>query len=65
MKIKHEQKPTPQQWRDVRLAVISYEGLGAACSCGWRSRQARRLSVLEDRIDRHLAKRHDGKGIRL
>lgn len=58
-------KAKPHEWKDVRLAVISYSGLGAQCSCGWVSRQARRLRVLEDSIDRHLAKRHQGKGIRL
>ncbi len=58
-------KVPPHQWQDVRLAVITYSGAGARCSCGWKSRQARRSNVLENSIDRHLAKRHEGKGIRL
>lgn len=60
-----QKHPKPEEWKDVPLAVITYGGLGAQCSCGWVSRQARRIKVLEDMIDRHLTKRHGGRGIRL
>lgn len=54
--------------REVGLAVISYgEAAGrhtAECSCGWAAYH-RRLKVVEDKIDAHLSKKHDGRGIRL
>lgn len=61
------QKPPadPKDWKDVRLARITYSDYGAVCSCGWTYSKARRLKVLDDAVDRHLEKRHDGRGIRL
>lgn len=50
--------------REVRLARVSYHENGASCSCGWSTPLAR-AEVVEDRIDRHFAKRHEGRGIRL
>lgn len=61
--MKHQKKAAPEQWREVRLAVISYTELGVACSCGWTYGLCRER-VLENAIDRHLNKRHHGRGIR-
>jgi hypothetical protein len=55
----------PEDAKPVGLAVISYSDIGAVCSCGGWSYIHRRRKVLEDAIDRHLTKRHDGRGIRL
>lgn len=48
------------------IAVISYdaEGRYASCKCDW-SFWHQRTKVVEDAIDRHLAKKHRGRGIRL
>jgi hypothetical protein len=55
----------PSEFKEVGLAVVHYTESGAAsCSCGWRHNMAR-TKVLEDAIDRHLTKRHGGRGIRL
>lgn len=59
-----QKRTRPERWRDVRLAVVTYDSMGAVCSCGWRNTSAR-AKVLEDAIDRHLAKRHERRGIRL
>lgn len=48
-----------------RLALIKYTSEGPTCTCGWRPRPASRLKVQEDRIDRHIAKVHSGRGVRL
>lgn len=58
-----ERKTKPEDWTEVRLARISYSGASAACSCGWSVSHARE-KVREDSIDRHLDKRHNGRGIR-
>lgn len=51
--------------REVGLAVISYPVDGAAvCSCGQPFIQ-RREKVRENAIDKHIAKKHNGRGIRL
>lgn len=57
-------KVKPENWKDVRLAVVSYANDSANCSCGWQYRHARE-KVRENAIDRHFEKRHEGKGIRL
>jgi hypothetical protein len=62
---KIERKIPPQDWQPVRMAVISMGSHGARCSCGWTSRQITRVKVLDNVIDRHLAKRHEGRGIRI
>lgn len=54
-------KPTT---REVGLARITYSGSAVGCSCGW-VRAHPREKVLEDSIDRHLSKKHGGRGIRL
>ena len=55
----------PDKWKSPRIARISYsENGGASCSCGWSTRNVRE-KVREDSIDRHLNKRHQGKGFRL
>lgn len=62
------QKPlgNPAKAKQVRLAVISYTEDGeVVCSCGGWSTNHTRVKVREDAIDRHLAKRHGGRGIRL
>lgn len=54
--------------KDVGLAMVTMgQAAGretAECSCGWVAWH-RRLKVLEDKIDKHLDKMHDGRGIRL
>ncbi len=61
-------KAASQHRREVGLARISTElavsGEGrSTCSCGW-SFFHKRTKVREDAVDRHLAKRHDSRGIR-
>lgn len=58
------QKPLGGKTREVGLAVISYVAGGATCSCHWFAKPAR-PKVVEDRIDRHIEKRHAGRGIRI
>lgn len=50
----------------VGLAVVSYvSATVAACSCeGWVGAYHRE-KLLEDAIDRHINKKHGGRGIRL
>lgn len=48
----------------VRLARISYGDNYAVCSCGKPFTQHRE-KVREDAIDRHINKKHAGRGIRL
>lgn len=50
--------------KTTNLARISRDGIYALCSCGWAFGHARD-KVREDAVDRHLDKRHDGRGIRL
>ena len=55
--------------REVGLAVVSmdtdaYGREFATCNCGWIGYHAR-LKVLEDRIDAHVERRHQGRAIRL
>lgn len=58
------QKPLrPKKTKEVRMARISYHEDGAVCSCGWVVRHLRE-KVVEDSIDRHLAKKHKGRGFR-
>lgn len=61
------QKPIDDGSRKaVGLAKIRYSketGI-TSCSCGQPFTQ-RRAKVREDAIDRHIAKKHKGKGIRL
>lgn len=58
------QKPKrAKKTREVRLAVISYEDIWALCSCGWAF-GAKRDKVREDAVDRHLERKHNGRGIR-
>jgi len=60
------QKPRrSSQFKQVGLARIRYHDDGhVECSCGWAVGHNRE-KVREDAIDRHLAKRHGGRGIRL
>lgn len=55
----------PAKAKDVGLAVITYGDGWATCSCAGWSGMHRRAKVLEDMIDRHLNRKHDGRGIRL
>lgn len=50
--------------KTVGLAVITYVGDGAMCSC-LKAFKPCRAKVLEDRIDAHLNEKHGGRGIRL
>ena len=60
-----QRKVSPEQWTKPGLAMISYAGdTSATCSCGW-SKTHPRVKALEDAIDRHVAKRHNGRAIRL
>lgn len=59
------QKPASQPGaKEVNMAVVHYEGDYAACSCGWSFGHTRE-KVREDAVDRHLTKRHEGRGLRL
>ncbi len=63
-----QRKAAPQTRREVNLARISTESAGtgegrSTCSCGW-SFFHKRPKVREDAVDRHLAKRHDSRGVR-
>lgn len=65
------QKPIDSgQRHEVGLAVITYErdetsgAVAAGCSCGWVCWH-KREKVVEDKIDSHLSRRHQGRGIRL
>ena len=59
------QPPKITRPKKVGLARITYFGsLRAACSCGWQAGHTR-PKVLEDKIDAHLAKQHQGRGIRV
>jgi hypothetical protein len=58
----------PGTVREVGLATITM-GQAAGmeygqCSCGWGAYH-KRLKVLDDRIDKHIRKSHNGRGIRL
>lgn len=56
----------PKAAKPIGLARISYaEDGSASCSCGGWARWHPRREVLENSIDRHLAKRHGGRGFRL
>lgn len=57
----------PKKAKDVWLAAITYaeDGQTVACSCGAWVYNHKREKVREDAIDRHLARKHDGRGVRL
>lgn len=59
------QKPLSQPGKKkVGVARISYDGDFVVCSCGW-AYGALREKVREDAVDRHIEKKHQGKGFRL
>lgn len=60
-----QKRAKPEQFKEVGLAIVKYDGLSASCSCDWVYLNASRQKVLDDAIDRHLNKRHNGRGIRL
>lgn len=62
-RVSRNSKIPPENWSSPKVAQISYTNTGASCSCGW-SYGHHRLKVVDDAIDRHLAKRHGGVGIR-
>lgn len=57
----------PSKAKEVRVARISYteDGHGAVCSCGGWAYWHRRTKVMEDAIDKHLLRKHGGRGFRL
>lgn len=58
-------RATDRRTGKVGLARITYYGdTHAECSCGWSVGHTRE-KVREDAIDRHLNKKHLGRGIRL
>lgn len=59
-----QKRLTPAQWKPQSLARISTSEYGSVCSCGWATKHPRE-KVREDSVDRHVAKRHNGKAIRL
>lgn len=63
-RVSRNEKITPENWKQVGMAVIQYQGTGVGCNCGWAYAHARE-KVREDAIDRHLNKRHNGRGIRI
>lgn len=62
-----QKRVQPGSAKPVGLAMVSMDpsGTAASCSCGGWVFRHRRLKVVEDAIDRHLQKRHQGRGIRL
>lgn len=55
------QKPLDDGKRmNVSMAVMNIGQCIASCSCGW-SFQHLRQKVVEDKADRHGAKKHDGR----
>jgi hypothetical protein len=55
----------PAARKEVGLARISYpEPFTALCSCSWTMTHVR-SKVLEDGVDRHVDKKHEGRAIRL
>lgn len=61
-----QKRVKPEDAKPVGLARISYADDGTVvCSCGGWTYWHRREKVREDAIDRHLLRKHDGRGIRL
>lgn len=66
----HNRPLNPVSRKNVGLAIVKTEHVenldieAAQCSCGWVAYH-RRHKVLEDKIDRHLDKEHNRRGIRL
>lgn len=58
------QKPINKTSKPVGLARVKQDWEKAYCSCGWEYTHARE-KVREDAIDRHIDKKHNGRGIRL
>lgn len=58
-------KITPEQWTSPLMPLIKYEPNVVTCSCGWSRPRRGRDKVIEDSIDRHLSKRHHGRGMRM
>lgn len=59
------QKPLRVVTKEVGLALISYEADNMArCSCG-KVLYHQRAKVTEDKIDHHIEKAHNGRGVRL
>lgn len=59
-----QKRTKPPKFKNVGLARITYAAGHAECSCGWTFGHSRE-KVREDAVDRHLQKRHAGRGIRL
>lgn len=59
-----QKRTDPKDWTQPRMALISYYADGVKCSCGWFN-TAKREKVREDAIDRHLDRRHNGRGVRM
>lgn len=57
-------KRAPAKCRSVNVVVVYCNGDDISASCGWTTSHPRE-KVREDRIDAHLAKRHNGRGLRL
>lgn len=61
---RHEKINDASKAKDVRLAIIrEVEGNALVCSCGAFSITHARVKVREDRAQKHLDKKHDGKGL--
>lgn len=60
-----DRQPKVQQagGRTVRVPVISTEGSTTACSCGGWAKTHPRQKVREDAADRHLDRKHGGRGL--
>lgn len=57
------QKPLDDgQRREVYLPVVSITGPNAKCSCGWAASHSRK-KILDDKIQTHLDKHHQGRGL--
>ena len=57
------QKPVSQPGKkEVRLAVLHTDGIYRTCSCGW-AYGAERKKVRDDAAQRHLDRKHKGRGL--
>lgn len=60
------QKPSRSltEKREVGLGMAKSDNVTVTCKCGWVYTHTRQ-KVREDAVDRHFAKKHNGRGIRL
>lgn len=59
-----QKRTKPSKFKPVGMAIVKTLAEHAECSCGWTNSHSRE-KVREDAIDRHLNKRHNGRGLRM